>query len=109
MTEILRFRDVQRITKMSRATLYRKIRSGELSKPQAINGSPYVVGWHPQVIEDFVLKCLSTPPSDRMLDTVNASRRQVVRFAFDHLCGHLGSFYLRPVWQTDPQLPRDRV
>lgn len=75
MTEILRFRDVERITKMSRATLYRKIKSGELSKPVPINGSPYVVGWHPQVVEDFVQRCLSTPSPENLVSAANSARR----------------------------------
>lgn len=81
MTEILRFRDVERITKKSRATLYREIKSGALEAPVPINGNPYVVGWHPQVIEDFVQRCLNTPPRDADLAAANTARRQAAEIS----------------------------
>jgi len=58
MTQVLRFRDVERITGMSRATIYRRIQSGELPAPGKLGENSHIVGFAADAIERFVQKRL---------------------------------------------------
>lgn len=65
MTQVLRFRDVERITGMSRATIYRRIEAGEIEAPRKLGENSHIVGWPADAIERFVQKRLglSNEPS----------------------------------------------
>jgi predicted DNA-binding transcriptional regulator AlpA len=58
MTQFLRFRDVEKITGLSRATLYRRIASGELSPPIPLGSSTHVVGFEADKVEEFCKRCI---------------------------------------------------
>lgn len=92
MVEILRFRDVERITKKSRATLYRDIKAGRLEPPVPINGSPYTVGWPAPIIEGFVQRCLTTPASADVLADVKSARRNAAEVSAQKRRGNVSDF-----------------
>lgn len=50
---ILRFADVTQATKLSRATIYRRIEAGDFPKPSKITERS--VGWRSSVIEEWLL------------------------------------------------------
>ena len=49
---ILRRKDVERLTGLSKATLYRLVNSGAFPRPVKL--SPRAVGWHAQVVKAWL-------------------------------------------------------
>lgn len=62
----LRFKDVEKITGLSRATLYRRIDSGELPVPSKLGKNSHAVGFPADAVERFVRDSLGLNPADLM-------------------------------------------